>query len=125
VSKALVKAAAVGCSVLLAAGFVSYRAGAFDSFTSPPPAPAEAEPAPVADVVPVPVTPVDDTVIFSSSKSIILTPQTPPGGSTAAPHMPILMPGSKSAKIVLPKAEAPSSPPASPSPASPSPNPAK
>ena len=38
-SRSLVKAAAVGCSVLLAAGFVSYRAGAFDSFVRPTPAP--------------------------------------------------------------------------------------
>jgi hypothetical protein len=63
--------AAIVSSVLLAGGFVGYRAGAFDRFMAPAPRPADpgdssaAEASPPNGVKPAPV-------IMSSSKSIIL-----------------------------------------------------
>ena len=124
-SKALVKAAAVGCSVLLTAGFVSYRAGAFDSFIRPAPAPVEPDPAPAADATPAPAadpsatqSPLTPPVILYSSKSgPIVTPPAPPVGSTAttpAQKAPAFIGGSKSIAPLIP-----------PPPASQSPNPAK
>ena len=95
-SRSLVKAAAVGCSVLLAAGFVSYRAGAFDSLMPAHvarPGPGRTRPGPGHGRGPRPVESGEpQSVIFSSSKSIIIAPTspTPPGGSTAAPPKPDL-----------------------------------
>ena len=111
----LLKAAAVGCSVLLAAGFVSYRAGAFDSLLHPAPTVVEPVPVPAADesAQPTPVTKGIDPAVFSSSKSIILTPVTPtPGGSTA-------LPGSKSAPVFEPPPATPAPKTVSPAPGSP------
>jgi hypothetical protein len=124
VSKALVKAAAVGCSVLLAAGFVSYRAGAFDSFLRPARAPVEPDPAPAVEGTPAgqpaPETLPDPPAMLSSSKSIILAPapKSSPGGPAAPPAQPAppIIGGSKSLAPLIPPA---------PPPASQSPNPAK
>jgi hypothetical protein len=124
VSKALVKAAAVGCSVLLAAGFVSYRAGAFDSFLRPTPAPVDSDPAPAADATPTPATdppaaqnPLTPPVILYSSKSgAIVTPPAPSVGPSTTPAQkpPTFIGGSKSIAPLIP-----------PPPTSQSPNPAK
>ena len=115
--RAVLKVAAVGSSILLVAGFVSYRAGAFDWLGGSVPQPVEADPAPVVDVAPelvadppTAINPLTPPVVLSSSKSaIIVTPPspTPPGGSQSGPaqtHPPIIG-GSKSlAPLIPPKA---------------------
>ncbi len=105
-----VKAAVVGCSVLLAAGFVSYRAGAFDSFLRPTPAPVEPDPMPTSTAEPASAAPAEpgmDAIIFSTSKSIIIAPVSPPGSTTVAPKPPATLGGSKSAPIFNPAAAPP------------------
>jgi hypothetical protein len=118
----LVQAAAVGCSVLLAAGFVAFRAGAFDGLVRPTPAPVDPAPAAAPEAAapeaPLPVlSEVEKGAIFSGSKSIIIAPvqPSPPGGSTAIPAAPTILPGSKSAPVF----DLPGSKPGSPPPANP------
>jgi hypothetical protein len=97
------KAAVVGCSVLLAAGFVSYRAGAFDSFLRPPPAPVDPDPASAVE----PASTAEsgkDATYFSTSKSIIIAPVAPPASTTTTPKSPATLGGSKSAPIFPPAA---------------------
>lgn len=125
--RAVLKVAAVGSSILLVAGFVSYRAGAFDWLAGPAPQPVEPEPAPIADATnqpaddpPPAVSPLTTPAILSSSKSaIIVSP--PVGGQATGPaqsHPPIIG-GTKSGGPIFPSA----SPPAPP--ASQAPNPPK
>src|SRR4051812_49701165 len=92
VSRALVRAAAGGCSVLLTVGFVSSRAGAFD-WLRPTAPPAGVGPAPVADATPAPAAdqPAPDTplvppaILYSSKSGAIVPPPAPPTGSATAP----------------------------------------
>jgi hypothetical protein len=117
----ILKVAAVASSALLLAGFVSYRAGAFD-WTSPPadspPAP-EVAPSPEAAPVAGQLTP---QAILSSSKSgAIVTPQTlPPSGaaqgvsSTTVKPSPAFLGSSKSLAPLIPPGETPKSDPAMP-----------
>jgi len=119
----VLKMAAAGSSILLVAGFVSYRAGAFDWLGGSVPQSVEADPAPVADAAPEPVadpptavTPLTPPVVLSSSKSAIIV-TLPPGGSQTGPvqtHPPIIG-GSKSLAPLIPP-KSPQSPPASQSP---------
>lgn len=109
---AIRKTVAVGCSALLIAGFVSYRAGAFDGLlrsNTPAVEPVE-QPTPevVSDAQPNVV--LTDPTMFSSSKSIILAP-----ASTGA-QSPAVLPGSKSSGVFTPKQDVPvrPTPPAAP-----------
>jgi hypothetical protein len=101
----LIKVAAVGCSALLVAGFISFRAGAVDPYLRPKA--ATGEPTPVPSAEPEPAAP---DAVFYGSKSLILAPATP-GGSTAGVTSPAILPGSKSAPVIeIPgsKSESPS-----------------
>jgi hypothetical protein len=121
---AILKLAAVASSAVLVAGFVSYRAGAFDWAGATGSPTAESGPDPASDenaAVGNPsepagqpaVSPVTSPVMLSGSKSgIFIVPpsSTPPGGSTVGAS-PAIMGGSKTI--------APLIPPASPSPTPP------
>jgi hypothetical protein len=111
-SSVLFKASALVSAIVLVAGLVSYRAGAFDPWLVPHTEPPDADvPASTADKSP--------AMYISSSKSIVLT--APVGESKPAPvpqagpksPPPIFMSGSKS--IVLPgtavQPQAPVNPP--------------
>ena len=118
--KTPVKLAAVASSVLLVAGFVAYRAGAFDSPM------AEPQPAGVNDETtslssqdgPVAVTPVTDPAMISGSKSaIFIVPPQPaaPSGTAPAPKSPpAFIGGSKSLAPLIPPPPARSPAPADP-----------
>jgi hypothetical protein len=120
-SRALLKWAAVGCSVLLAAGFVSYRAGAVD-WLSPPPPTAPEDGAAADDATPTP-TPEQDmpaatpltppAVLYSSKSGAIIVPPTQASPSKPAP----IMGGSKSISPLIPPSTP--TPPVSQSPAPP------
>lgn len=117
---AILKAAAVGCSVLLAAGFVSYRAGAFDWLNPPPVAEPTLTPseesvtAPPAESAPAKSELVPPAILYSSKSGAIVPP---PAHSTGAPSSPApIIGGSKSLAPLIP----PSPPPAGQKPASPS-----
>lgn len=110
---AVLKLAAVASSAVLVAGFVSYRAGAFDwvRSTNPP----AVEPGQAADAngtdgtAPQSPDPGLTNVMLSGSKSgIYIVPpgSTPPGGSTAGASPPI-MAGSKSITPLIPPAPSP------------------
>ena len=91
-SRAVLKVAAVGFSVALAAGLISYRAGAFDWLDRPEPPPVGSEPEPAAN-----------PVLLDSSKSgrAILPPT---GEQTTQPKSPAMLSSSKFAIVVPPPA---------------------
>jgi hypothetical protein len=116
---ALFKVAAVVSSVLLFAGLVAYRAGAFDRVMTPEAPASEPEPAPgvVSDAPPTAPDPsiqAADGNFLSTSKSIMFV--VPPGGGKKdASKSPTLLPGSKSpAPLLLPTAPKDGSAPQSP-----------
>lgn len=110
---AVLKLAAVASSAVLVAGFVSYRAGAFDwvRSTNPPavgPGPGTEGNSPDG-TAPQSPDPVVTNVMLSGSKSgIYVVPPgaTASGGSTAGASPPI-MPGSKSIAPLIPPAPSP------------------
>ena len=114
-SHAILKAAAVGCSVLLAAGFVSYRAGAFDWLNPQAPEPTPVVDAPNPATAPAEVTPelVPSAVLSSSKSAIILTPAA--SGSTSSPQP--VMGSSKYLTPLIPAAPEKPAPPSASSPA--------
>jgi hypothetical protein len=117
--KLVLKLAVIASSVLLLAGFVAYRAGAFNWLFEPalmgssksakiflPPATTQPQPPEV--------TPLDPT-IMSSSKSIApLIVQPPPASPADKPPAPVILPGSKSDTIVKPPANKPADAPQKP-----------
>jgi hypothetical protein len=113
---AILKAAAVGCSVLLAAGFVSYRAGAFDWLNPPPNAeptstpPAESVTAPPAEPTQAKSELVPPAILYSSKSGAIVPAPAP---STGAPS-PAIIGGSKSIAPLIPPSPPPAQKPASP-----------
>jgi hypothetical protein len=116
---AIRKTVAVGSSALLIAGFVSYRAGAFDGLIRSSTPAVEPVEQPTPEVVSDEARPdvvVTDATMFSSSKSIILAPASPPGQS------PAVLPGSKSSGVFTPKQDVAvrPAPPAGPPPTPPS-----
>ena len=122
---ALFKVTAVVCSVLLFAGLVAYRAGAFDRLMTPE-APAggpELGPAAVTDAPPTapdPAVQAADGNFLSTSKSIMFV--VPPGGAKKdASKSPTFLPGSKSPAPLLP----PVAPKDGSAPQSPAPNKSK
>jgi hypothetical protein len=114
-SNPLLKAAVIASSVLLVAGLIAYRAGAFDWFLATGPTtmggskvrqvidvPAEADPSSPDAAGPTPI-------IMSGSKSIPgLVPATPNAPSPAETppatqkQSPTIMPGSKSSEVITP-----------------------
>jgi hypothetical protein len=110
----LLKLAAVLSSLLLAAGFVSYRAGAFSWLQKPSTPPPPAEPQNIPFTL--------DNMFYSSKSGPIFVPangeqQTP---TVTQELSPSLMPGSKSILIVPPTAPSGSTTPASQQPSPPS-----
>jgi len=109
---AIRKTVAVGCSALLIAGFVSYRAGAFDGLFHSTTSTAEPVEQPTPEVVSDarPDVVLTDPTMFSSSKSIIIAPASTPGQS------PAVLPGSKSSGVFTPGQDVPvrPAPPAAP-----------
>ena len=125
--RAALKVAAVACSVVLAAGFVSYRAGAFDWVRGPAPALPETPPeaigtSPEADPA-VTVNPESPLFISGSKTAIFVVPpgaaSAPPGGTApAAPATPTTPTQPKSPTFIGgSKSIAPLIPPTSPAPA--------
>jgi hypothetical protein len=109
---AIRKTVAVGSSAILIAGFVSYRAGAFDGLirsNTPAVEPVEQRTPEVVSDDARPDVVVTDATMFSSSKSIILAPASSPGKSAA-------LPGSKSTAVFTPDLDVPvrPAPPAAP-----------
>jgi hypothetical protein len=103
------KLAAVASSVVLVAGFVSYRAGAFDGAGRPDSSAVESEPNPTEAADQAPVEGAPSEAMMSGSKSIIFVvpPSSPsPGGSTAG-RPPAIMSGSKSVAPLIPPAGPP------------------
>jgi hypothetical protein len=102
----LLKLAVIASSVLLVAGFVSYRAGAFNWLTAEQvqPAPPAADP---ADSQPV-LSPAELTTIMSGSKSAMPGPI--PGPTKQAP--PTIIGGSKSMAPLIPSSPPPAAAPA-------------
>jgi hypothetical protein len=100
---AIRKTVAVGCSAILIAGFVSYRAGAFDELFRPNTPAAEPVEQPTPEVVSdaPPDVVLTNPTMFSSSKSIILAPASTPGQS------PAVLPGSKSSGVFTPGLDVP------------------
>jgi len=116
---AILKAAAVGCSVLLAAGFVSYRAGAFEWLSPPPPAesiPSAAEGAVTAPpAAPTEATPelVPPAILYSSKSGAIVPPPAPATGASTSSPPPQFIGSSKSlAPLIRPAPQKPATPPA-------------
>lgn len=116
---AMLKVAAVGCSVLLAAGFVSYRAGAFDWLNPPPP--AESTPGPSDEAVTAPPAgPTEATsellppaILYSSKSGAIVPPPAPATGGNKSSPPPAFIGSSKSlAPLIPPAAQKPATPPA-------------
>jgi len=107
----ILKVAAIVFAVVLVGGFVSYRAGAFDKYFSPPPTPEPLQPAPEPTEEPTPtaISPSDmDAILMSTSKSagVLIPPpkKSPPTETTKPPAQ--IMPGSKSlAPLIPPKAK--------------------
>lgn len=109
----LLKIAAVASSVLLVGGFVSYRAGAINWLVETNPAPANSDSQSDDILVSVPEGSSGSLRFMVGSKSdaglIRLPPQSqtpaaqpqPPSAETT-PSKPTLLPGSKSAAIVVP-----------------------
>jgi hypothetical protein len=119
--KTPVRLAAVASSVLLVAGFVAYRAGAFDRpKAEPEPAGVSGETAsPGSQDAPIAGTPVTDPAMISGSKSaIFIVPPQPaaPSATTPAPKgPPAFIGGSKSlAPLIPPSPPAKSAAPADP-----------
>ena len=122
-SRAVLKVAAVGFSVALAAGLISYRAGAFDWLNPPDPQPVEPEPAanPVlldssksGRAIP-PITGEQSTQprspeMLSSSKFAFIVPPPAPGAPPPAKTSPPVMGGSKSITPLIPPANSPAPP---------------
>ena len=104
-SKAILKVGAVGFSVLLAGGLISYRAGAFDWLNRPEPSPVEPESEQAGD-----------PILFHSSKSGAAIP---PSTSEPAKTSPLFLSGSKSAMPVVPIQSAQVGPATTPPPANP------
>jgi len=124
-ARAVLKVAAVGFSVALAGGLISYRAGAFDWLTRPEPQPTEPEPHSANDPTlfdgsksgrAITVTTVDQTnlLLLSGSKSAM--PVIPPAGSTTTPPPkgPTILPGSKVIAPVIPPPNPPAQSPQPP-----------
>jgi hypothetical protein len=121
--KKYLKALAFVPAIVLAGGFVGYRAGAFPTDFFRPSAKPEPQPAPQADptpagspeLAPPSVQPVDPT-FMAGSKSIILVPAPQQPGATPPTPSPVTNPaiiyGSKSAPIfpAQPTAPAPNAP---------------
>lgn len=109
----LLKLATVASSIILVSGFVSYRAGAFNWLVEASAAPADPEPNVNDILVSVPEESSGSLLFMVGSKSdaglIRLPPQQKspatqpqPPSPASTPSKPTLLPGSKSAKIVLP-----------------------
>jgi hypothetical protein len=111
----ILKAAAVGCSVVLAAGFVSYRAGAIEWFNPPAPEPAPVVETPGPATAPQPTEATSElappAILYSSKSGAIVPPPAPATGASIASPPPAFIGSSKSL--------APLIPPASPKPATP------
>lgn len=102
--RSILQVAAVVSSALLVAGFVSYRAGAFDWHSRSPEDPAPADPGP--------------TVFPSTKRAEIARPTDAPTGT--APADPAVLSGSKSAMVLIPPSsgsQAADAPPPAPAPA--------
>jgi hypothetical protein len=111
----ILKLAAVVSSVLLVAGFVSYRAGAFDWVGKADSPAVESEPNPADGASQSPAEGAPSEAFISGSKSAIFVvppSSAPPGGSTAG--SPPIMSSSKSIAPVIPPASPPPSQAANP-----------
>jgi hypothetical protein len=113
-----VKIGVITSSVVLAAGCIAYRAGAFNWFTADKPTTmGGSKSKPLVEPVPPDTKPVDsspslDLPIMSGSKSAILI--VPPATATETKQAPTIMPGSKASftpVISVPPTPPKSSPP--------------
>jgi hypothetical protein len=126
--RAILKLTAVASSALLVAGFVSYRAGAFDWLNRPESQPA-ADPGetmfPSSKLtqiarptdVPPENTPVDPAMLSGSKSAMVLIPPPPTAAAPAPKSPPTFIGGSKSIAPVIP----PKAPPVNPQASSPAP----
>jgi hypothetical protein len=89
----LIRLGVLASSIILLAGFIGYRAGAFDRFVTKSAAPAAAPETPVDAATP-------DPTMMSGSKYIVL-PAAPANGGTPT----TIMPGSKSVTPLIPLAK--------------------
>jgi hypothetical protein len=100
-SYTLLKVAAIVSSITLVAGFICYRAGAFDSFLRPAVQPIEPQSSPRSQEHS------PDGPIMSSSKSIILSNPSMPSKPDSEPPSPSKPPAPENTpRIVIPSPKA-------------------
>src|SRR5262245_37308873 len=107
--KTILKLAVIASSVLLAAGFISYRAGAFSWFSPSPANPVDLADN-VAESTPVAVEPLP--AVMSGTKAPFPSPLPPATALPTQDRPPVIMSGSKSLLIPPPSGKPASQAPA-------------